>query len=191
MSVTIRFLRSPRADLVVVSDRLTSKAPESGPSNRQRPCRCRVQQGLDVVLVGRVHEAAEVAAVHRLERLAHERREACVGVGCRRASSGPRRPPASVPRGCGAAPRRCAACRPDCRRRLDDQGVDLAMPNRAQHLFGFGEAHAQRLGLFAVVGGLCPMRCPPSDPRMRSSPSSTRSRFDMSPMIRASAAAAS
>ena len=44
---------------------------------------------------------------------------------------------------------------------LDDQGVDLAMPNRAQHLFGFGEAHAQRLGLFAIVGVACVDRLTP------------------------------
>ena len=30
---------------------------------------------------------------------------------------------------------------------LDDQRVDLALPNRPQHLLGFGEARAQRLGL--------------------------------------------
>ena len=34
---------------------------------------------------------------------------------------------------------------------LDDQRVDLALPNRPQHLLGFGEARAQRLGLVVMV----------------------------------------
>ena len=100
-----------------------------------------------------MHESAEAAADHRLERLAHERREACVGV----------QDVAAARQDHGAflhlfdevAVRLLGAVqRVDliAAGALDDQGVDLALPNRAQHLFGFGEAHAQRLGLFAMVG---------------------------------------
>ena len=69
------------ADTVVVSDRLTSKAPESAPIRLlRRLSAAGAQQGLEVVPVGRVHESVDAAADHRLERLADERREARVGV---------------------------------------------------------------------------------------------------------------
>jgi hypothetical protein len=35
---------------------------------------------------------------------------------------------------------------------LDDQRVDLALPDRAHHLFGLGEAQPKRVGLFVIVG---------------------------------------
>ena len=70
---------------------------------------------------------------------------------------------------------------------VDEQRVDLAVPDRPQHLLGFGEARAQLVesrrrrrscGWRAVVHR--------HHARRRSSPSSTRSVFDMSPMIRRS-----
>ena len=104
------------------------------------------------MLVRRVHESAELAAGDRLERLADERREACVGV----------QDVAAAGQDHGAllhlfhkvAVRLFGAMqRVDLiAAALDDQGVDLAMLNRAQHLFGFSEPHPQRLVLLSMVG---------------------------------------
>ncbi len=100
-----------------------------------------------------MHESVEATASHRLERLADERREACVGVqdvAASRQDHG-----AFLHLFDEVAVRLLGAVqRVDliAAGALDDQGVDLALPNRPQHLFGFGEARAQRLGLFAIVG---------------------------------------
>ena len=58
---------------------------------------------------------------------------------------------------------------------LDDQRVDLALSNRPQHVLGFGEAGAQRLGLFVTVGvGVIMALLRVGERETRSSPSSTR-----------------
>ena len=55
---------------------LALSASDHEASEAHRKLQREAQQGRDVVLVRRVHEAAELAASHRLERLADERREA-------------------------------------------------------------------------------------------------------------------
>ena len=117
-SVTIRFRRSPPADAVVVSDRLTSKdARLRADQGAATPAAAGASSGLDIVPVGRGARTGR-SGCHSPTRAARRRARRSVRwhTGCRREPSGPRRPPASVPRGCGTAPRRCAACRPDCRR---------------------------------------------------------------------------
>ncbi len=142
--MTIRFRRSPAADAVVVSDRLTSRPPESGADQAAAaPSVAGAQEGLELVSVGRLHEPVDAAADNRLEWLAHQRREAGVGiqdVAATREDNGAflHLFDEVAVRLVGAVQRVDLAAAGA----FDDQRVDLALPNRPQHLLGFGEARA-------------------------------------------------
>ena len=110
------------------------------------------QQGLKCRPVGGVDESGHAAADHRLERLPHESREAGVCV----------QDVAATGEDDGAflhlfnerAVRLLgAAQRIDLSAvgALDDQGINLALTDRLQHVLGFGQARAQRLGRNVIV----------------------------------------